>query len=92
MAARIGCTSAVDASAFSRSSISIVASANDRADMSVGFPEDVGVAIVCHNNREKLAATLVSLDAAGCDPARLLVVDVMSTDGTVEWLRGAHVA
>jgi GT2 family glycosyltransferase len=55
--------------------------------MSVGFPEDVGVAIVCHNNRDILTATLASLDAAGCDHARLLIVDVASTDGTAQWLR-----
>jgi GT2 family glycosyltransferase len=58
--------------------------------MSTGFPDDVGVAIVCHNNREKLAAALASLDAAGCDRTRLLVVDVLSTDGTVAWLREAY--
>jgi GT2 family glycosyltransferase len=58
--------------------------------MSVAFPEDVGLAVVCHNNREKLVATLGSLDAAGCDHAKLLVVDVLSTDGTVEWLREAY--
>ena len=58
--------------------------------MTSRFPEDVGVAIVCHNNRDKLAATLASVDAAGCPPERLLVVDVLSTDGTVEWLRAAH--
>jgi GT2 family glycosyltransferase len=57
--------------------------------MSVGFPEDVGVAIVCHNNREILPATLASLEAAGCDPARLLIVDVASTDGTAQWLHEA---
>jgi hypothetical protein len=51
------------------------------------FPTDVGVAIVCHNNRDKLTATLASLDAAGCPRGVVQVVDVLSTDGTVEWLR-----
>jgi GT2 family glycosyltransferase len=50
------------------------------------FPGDVGVSIVCHNNRDKLAATLASLDASGCPRAAILVVDVASTDRTVEWL------
>jgi GT2 family glycosyltransferase len=58
--------------------------------MNVAFPDDVGVAIVCHNNREPLAATLASLDRAGCRPAQILIVDAQSTDGTVEWLAGAH--
>jgi GT2 family glycosyltransferase len=43
--------------------------------MTPGFPEDVGVAIVCYNNRETLGATLASLDAAACPRDRLLVVD-----------------
>jgi hypothetical protein len=51
------------------------------------FPADVGVAIVCHNNRDKLASTIASLDAAGCPRGVVHVVDVLSTDGTVEWLR-----
>jgi GT2 family glycosyltransferase len=51
------------------------------------FPSDVGVAIVCHNNRDKLASTLASLDAADCPRSAIRVVDVLSTDGTVEWLR-----
>ena len=51
------------------------------------FPADVGVAIVCHNNRDKLASTIASLDAAGCPRGVIQVVDVLSTDGTVEWLR-----
>jgi GT2 family glycosyltransferase len=51
------------------------------------FPSDVGVAIVCHNNRDKLASTLASLDAAACPRPAIRVVDVLSTDGTVEWLR-----
>ncbi len=51
------------------------------------FPADVGVSIVCHNNRDKLTATMASLDAAGCPRSSILVVDVASTDGTVDWLR-----
>jgi GT2 family glycosyltransferase len=51
------------------------------------FPDDVGVSIVCHNNRDKLAAALASLDASGCPRSAILVVDVASNDGTVEWLR-----
>ncbi len=58
--------------------------------MSAAFPADVGVTIVCHNNRESLAATLASLDRAGCPHARRLIVDIVSTDGTVEWLRDAY--
>jgi GT2 family glycosyltransferase len=58
--------------------------------MTAAFPDDVGVAIVCHNNREALGATLASLDAAGCPRSRLLVVDGASTDGTAEWLRAAY--
>jgi GT2 family glycosyltransferase len=51
------------------------------------FPADVGVAIVGHNNRDKLGPALASLDAAGCPHAGILFIDVSSTDGTVEWLR-----
>jgi GT2 family glycosyltransferase len=58
--------------------------------MTAAFPDDVGVAIVCHNNRDKLAAALVSVDTAGCPRDRLLIVDVLSTDGTVEWLRADY--
>lgn len=58
--------------------------------MTSGFPEDVGVAIVCHNNREKLAATLASLEAAGCPRERVIVADGASTDGTVDWLRQGY--
>ena len=58
--------------------------------MTAPFPDDVGVAVVCHNNRDKLAATLGSVEATGCPRDRLLVVDVLSTDGTVEWLREAY--
>ena len=58
--------------------------------MTAAFPEDVGVAIVCYNNRDVLGATLASLDAAGCPPARVLVVDGGSTDGTSGWLRSTY--
>ena len=58
--------------------------------MSAPFPHDVGIAIVCHNNREKLAATLASLQAAGCESSRILVADALSSDGTAEWLRETH--
>jgi len=50
------------------------------------FPADVGVAIVCHNNRDQLGFTLASLDAAGCPRGAIRVINVASTDGTVEWL------
>ena len=58
--------------------------------MTSGFPHDVGVAIVCYNNRAQLAATLASLDAAGCPHARILVVDGASTDWTIDWLRATY--
>jgi GT2 family glycosyltransferase len=50
------------------------------------FPSDVDVAIVAHDNLAALPATLASLAAAGCPPERITVVDVLSTDGTGEWL------
>ena len=53
------------------------------------FPSDVGVAIVCHDNLDKLTRTLASLDASGCPYGAILVVDVASTDRTVEWLQRA---
>jgi GT2 family glycosyltransferase len=58
--------------------------------MSLPFPEDVGVAIVCHNNLDQLPATLAAVDAAGCPHDRLLIVDVLSTDDTVNWLRATY--
>ncbi len=58
--------------------------------MTPAFPQDVGVAIVCHNNRDTLTATLGSLDAAGCPHTSLLMVDGASTDATVDWLRAAY--
>jgi hypothetical protein len=51
------------------------------------FPEDIDVAIVAHDNLAALPATLASLAEAGCPPGRITVVDVLSTDGTAEWLR-----
>ncbi len=54
------------------------------------FPPDVGVAIVAHNNLDKLEKTMPSLDAAGCPRSSILVVDVASTDGTVPWLRASY--
>lgn len=62
----------------------------DRAHLLSPFPTDVGVSIVCHNNRDKLLATMASLEAAGCPRSAILVVDVASTDGTVDWLRQAY--
>ncbi len=54
------------------------------------FPLDVDVAIVSHNNRERLPATLASLAEAGCPGDRITVVDVASTDGTGAWLQANH--
>jgi GT2 family glycosyltransferase len=54
------------------------------------FPSEVGVAIVSHNNRDVLRRALASLDAAGCPMASILVIDVASTDGTLEWLRSDY--
>jgi len=56
------------------------------------FPDDVGVSIVCHNNLDKMRLTLPSLDAAGCPHSAILVVDVASTDGTLDWLRREYPA
>jgi GT2 family glycosyltransferase len=58
--------------------------------MTAAFPDDVGVAIVCYNNRDALGATLASLEAAGCPHSRLLIVDGASTDGTADWLRAEY--
>jgi GT2 family glycosyltransferase len=51
------------------------------------FPADVAVAIVAHDNLKPLPRTLASLAAAGCPPAQIAVVDVMSSDGTGDYLR-----
>src|SRR3954471_11232451 len=50
------------------------------------FPSDIDVAIVAHNNLAILPATLTSLADAGCPRDRITVVDVVSTDGTGEWI------
>jgi GT2 family glycosyltransferase len=47
------------------------------------FPADVSVAIVAHNAEATLPAAIESLRRAGCPLARITVVDVASTDGTV---------
>jgi len=54
------------------------------------FPADVGVAIVSHNNRDILPATLSSLERANCPQSAVLLVDVASTDDTVAWIRSAY--
>jgi GT2 family glycosyltransferase len=54
------------------------------------FPPDVGVAIVCHDNRDTLGVALASLRAAGCPCAAIRIVDIASTDGTGEWIRSAY--
>jgi GT2 family glycosyltransferase len=51
------------------------------------FPNDVAVAVVAHNNRDALPATLASLIDADCPLDRITVVDVASTDGTSDWLQ-----
>ncbi len=50
------------------------------------FPADVSVAIVAHNAAATLPEAIGSLRRAGCPLARIIVVDVASTDGTAEWL------
>lgn len=60
--------------------------------MSAGFPDDVGIVLVAHDNLDKLTAALASLDAAGCRHQRILVVDVASTDGTSAWLHAVYPA
>ncbi|MCL4848606.1 MAG: glycosyltransferase family 2 protein [Acidobacteria bacterium] len=50
------------------------------------FPADVTVAIVAHNALAYLPASLASVAAAGCPPEQIVVVDVASTDGLVDWL------
>jgi GT2 family glycosyltransferase len=51
-----------------------------------GFPADVAVAIVAHNNLDPLPGTLQSLADAGCPQEQIAVVDIASTDGTGEFL------
>ena len=48
------------------------------------FPHDVSVAVVAHNARRALWTTIESVLAAGCPPSRVTIVDVASTDGSVE--------
>ena len=55
--------------------------------MTSTFPADVEVVIVAHNNLASLPAAIASLEAAGCPPTDITVVDVASSDGTPEWLR-----
>ena len=50
------------------------------------FPADVEIAIIAHDSRDALPATLQALAAAGCPPDRITVVDIASSDGTAEWL------
>ena len=48
------------------------------------FPNDVSVVVVAHNARRALWTTIESVLDAGCPPSRLTIVDVASTDGSVE--------
>ena len=52
--------------------------------MTAAFPEDVAVAIVCHNNRATLAATLESVQDAGCPPERVTVVDAANAGAAIK--------
>jgi GT2 family glycosyltransferase len=54
------------------------------------FPADVEVAIVAHDSRDALPPTLQALEAAGCPPDRITIVDIASTDGTADWLAREH--
>jgi GT2 family glycosyltransferase len=58
--------------------------------MASTFPADVEVVIVAHNNLASLPEAIASLEAAGCAPRDITVVDVASTDGTPDWLRTHH--
>ncbi len=53
---------------------------------STPFPPDVSVAVVAHDSRAALPATLGALADAGCPPERITVVDVASSDGTADWI------
>jgi GT2 family glycosyltransferase len=55
-----------------------------------GFPSDVSIAIVAHNNRTALPAAIESVLRTGCPEARITVVDSASADGTAEWLARDH--
>ena len=48
------------------------------------FPHDVSVAVVAHNAKRALWTTIESVLATGCPPPRITIVDVASTDGSVE--------
>jgi GT2 family glycosyltransferase len=50
------------------------------------FPGDVEVVIVAHNNLATLKDTLQSVAASGCAVARIIVVDIASSDGTGDYL------
>ena len=54
--------------------------------MMPAFPSDTEVAIVGHNNLSVLPDAIASVIAAGCPPGAITVVDVASTDGTLDWL------
>jgi GT2 family glycosyltransferase len=46
------------------------------------FPDDVGVAVISHDNGPKLLDTIRSLVAAGCPQTAITVFDVASADGS----------
>ena len=48
------------------------------------FPDDVSVAVVAHNADRTLWTTIEAVLAAGCPPSRITIVDVATTDGSVE--------
>ncbi len=50
------------------------------------FPADVTVVVVAHNALAYLPQSLASIREAGCPNAQIVVVDVASTDGLVDWL------
>jgi GT2 family glycosyltransferase len=54
------------------------------------FPPDFGIAIVAHNSRAALPATIDAILATGCAPRSISVIDVASDDGTREWLATSH--
>lgn len=52
----------------------------------VTFPDDVSVAIVNFNGRQRLPYTLEALQTAGCPLGQVTVIDNASHDGSREWL------
>lgn len=50
------------------------------------WPSDVEVAITAHNNLETLKLTLASVRESGCPNGAIIVVDILSTDGTGDYL------